>query len=110
MSRDRKCEGLVIVSAKRNCEALWLTMVIVYAMIIIISFRWVFEKLIIMIRGVFLLAADILVSFSNITLIIKSVSIDVWSEEIIFREIDVCLEGVVIDEVCDVFSMKDESS
>ena len=66
-------------------------------MIIIISFRWTFEILIIIIKEVFLLASKVSVSVSKIILIIKSV--DVCLKEVIFRKIDVCSKKVIIDEM-----------
>ena len=79
-------------------------------MITTISFRWAFEKLIIitrevmtggfMIEGFFFFVSKVLASSSKIALIIKSISVDVWSKEI----------EVIVGEICDVFSMKNESS
>ena len=91
MSRDRNYEDLVF--AERACEALWLIMIIIYVIITIISFRWAFEKLIIMIKEVFFLIFS-----SEIALIIRSILINVWSEK------------VIIEKMCDVFSIKEESS
>ena len=75
-------------------------MIIAYVIITVILFRWTFEKLIIIIKEVFFFITDIFASFSKVVLIIKSILIDVWLKEV----------KVIIDEMCDVFLIKDESS